>query len=280
MKPLLLSIFNRAFLPLRKYISHTLATFLDDRSDSDERELALLPRAVGEMMLPMPPPEIRYRVVNRPESRLQHLKTGLNVKISMEIALRGMGLTFHDFDSILDWGCGCSRVLRHLQPLLERASLTGFDIDGVTVEWSRRHIEGVSFAVNNSEPPLPCGDERFDLIYGISVFSHLDEFRQQVWLQELRRVLRPGGILIVSTHGDTAYEMGSSHLPVERRQQYTNNGFTFIENILDGILPEWYQTAFQTETHVRATFGRFFDVECFLFAGVDGYQDLVVCRKV
>jgi len=44
----------------------------------------------------------------------------------------------------------------------------------------------------------------FDLIYGLSVFTHLPESSATKWLLEMQRVLKPGGILIVSIHGMTA----------------------------------------------------------------------------
>ena len=52
------------------------------------------------------------------------------------------------------------------------------------------------------EPPLPYSDASFDLIYAFSVFTHLTEPLQHLWMAEMRRVLRPGGYLLFSTHGD------------------------------------------------------------------------------
>src|ERR1043165_8053538 len=52
--------------------------------------------------------------------------------------------------------------------------------------------------------PLPYKDQMFDLIYSLSVFTHLSENHASQWLSEMNRVLKPGGILIITIHGLTA----------------------------------------------------------------------------
>ena len=107
---------------------------------------------------------------------------------------------------MLDWGCGCGRVLRHYAPLFDSVAFTGTDIDEAMIEWDRANITGVRFELNGAHPPLPCGDEAFDLVYGASVFTHLDEELQAEWLGELQRVTKPGGLVLLSTHGVSVYE--------------------------------------------------------------------------
>jgi len=68
-------------------------------------------------------------------------------------------------------------------------------------------------AVEKTQPPLPFPDNSFDLIYAVSVFTHLSEEHQRTWLPELRRVLRPGGRLLLV---DIGGEQTSTHTPHAR----------------------------------------------------------------
>jgi SAM-dependent methyltransferase len=111
------------------------------------------------------------------------------------------GKDIRDFRSILDFGCGCGRVLRHWARL--DAVVHGCDFNSRSIQWCRRNLAFAKLRVNNLEPPLPYIDEQFDLVYALSVFTHLPEPLLLAWMREMRRILRIGGFLIVSTHGET-----------------------------------------------------------------------------
>jgi SAM-dependent methyltransferase len=154
------------------------------------------PAAEGEP--PVPPPRMLLRVVGNPDRRW-FLEGGRNAARDIEAALGSRGVRVADLDSILDFGCGCGRVLRYLQEL--PADLHGSDLDGKAVRWCARHLPRGRFAVNAVEPPLAYQDRRFDLVYAFSVFTHLPVGLQGPWMDELRRVLRPGGHLLFTVHG-------------------------------------------------------------------------------
>src|SRR5712691_5704057 len=77
----------------------------------------------------------------------------------------------------------------------------GCDYNRRLVEWCQRHLRFGRFEVNDLRPPLPYPDGRFDLVYALSVFTHLPEELQRPWIEELLRILEPGGHLILSLHG-------------------------------------------------------------------------------
>jgi ubiquinone/menaquinone biosynthesis C-methylase UbiE len=52
---------------------------------------------------------------------------------------------------------------------------------------------------------MPFADNRFQLVFGFSVLTHIDAAHQRSWLTEMHRVLSANGILLVTTHG-RAYE--------------------------------------------------------------------------
>lgn len=106
--------------------------------------------------------------------------------------------------SILEWGCGPGRLIRHMPDLLgERAiALTGTDYNIESIEWCRANLPNIRFELNQLNPPLSFPDNSFDVIYNFSVLTHLSEAVQVAWVQELFRVLKPGGLMLCTTHGD------------------------------------------------------------------------------
>lgn len=119
---------------------------------------------------------------------------------SIREAVTRAGRDIDRLERILDFGCGCGRVLRHWVGL-RRARLYGTDSQlGLLLE-CRRLLPSVRVTVNGPEPPLPFADESFDLVYCLSVFTHLDERQQLLWRDEIRRVLKPGGLWLLTTQG-------------------------------------------------------------------------------
>ncbi len=109
-----------------------------------------------------------------------------------------------EIGTILDFGCGCGRVVRHWAGI--RARIHGCDYNADLVDWCRRRLPFARFETNNLTPPLPYADSSFDLVYALSVFTHLPHTLQQRWMAELARILTPTGYLIVSTHGEAYFE--------------------------------------------------------------------------
>ncbi|MEZ5977443.1 MAG: class I SAM-dependent methyltransferase [Planctomycetota bacterium] len=105
---------------------------------------------------------------------------------------------------ILEWGCGPGRLIRHMGEALapRRVELVGSDYNEQSIAWCRANLQGIDFRVNGLMPPLNAEEGSFDAVYNFSVFTHLSEDAQLAWARELFRVLRPGGVLVCTTHGD------------------------------------------------------------------------------
>jgi SAM-dependent methyltransferase len=120
---------------------------------------------------------------------------------------------------VLDFGCGCGRVVRHLADT--GAEIHGCDANPHAVRWCQTHLPFGKYAVNPLAPPLPYPDAHFGLVFAFSVFTHLPVDLQTAWMAELRRVIAPGGFAIITTHGDAC-----AHLltPTERAEYDAGRG--------------------------------------------------------
>lgn len=114
--------------------------------------------------------------------------------------LSSNGVSIRDLESILDFGCGCGRVIRHWADL--GAAIHGCDYNRRSIGWCRRNLTFARFEVNRLDPPLPYQNGHFDLVYALSVFTHLPDPLLFAWRREMERIVKPGGFLIVSTHGE------------------------------------------------------------------------------
>ena len=94
--------------------------------------------------------------------------------------------------AILDFGCGCGRLLRFLSLYSGQADMVGVDVEPRHVQWACSNLKSASFAVNEKLPPLPFPSARFDTVISLSVFSHLPEPAHKAWMEELARVLALG----------------------------------------------------------------------------------------
>ncbi len=177
-----------------------------------------------------------------------------------------------EIDSVLDFGCGCGRVTRYWTGFA--GSVSGSDVSAKAVDWCRANLPFARFEGNALAPPLVFADESFDLVYALSVFTHLTEELQIAWRDELRRALRPGGLLLLTTHGE-------SYLPrldTDERGRFENGELVVRWSDVPGTN---LCSAYHPERYLRATFAQGF---AFLELEPEGArgnptQDLVLLRK-
>ena len=152
---------------------------------------------------------------------------------------------------ICDWGCGPMRVLRHLPDEFgNRHAFMGLDYNIKSIEWAKTSFTDIEFKLNNLHPPLPLNDESVDVIYCISVFTHLSEEVFKAYVKDIYRALKKGGILIATLHGDR----NSVHLTKSELDQYHKGQFVVRDKVEEGkrIFASYHPQAF-----VRNAFNQF-----------------------
>jgi SAM-dependent methyltransferase len=174
--------------------------------------------------------------------------------------------------ALLDFGCGCGRVIRHWEG---RDDLHGCDRDAEAVRWCREHLPFAQFEQHGADPPLPYPDGRFGAVSAISVFTHLPEGAQAPWRDELRRILAPRGLLVVTTHG----ELYANRFSPEQRERFEAGQLVVRRPAAAGTN---LCTAFHPERYVRDVLAEGFELLEFRPGGASGTptQDLSVLRVV
>ncbi len=178
--------------------------------------------------------------------------------------------------NILEWGCGPARLLRHLEGAFDHpVHLTGTDYNPDTIQWCRRALPGIRFIENGLEPPLPLDDASFDAVFVLSVFTHLSAAMHHAWRDELLRVLRPGGILILSTHGN---RYRNHHLLADEKIRFDRGELIVRGNVEEG--KKWF-AAFHPPIYVRNVLLKPFEILQHTEHPIPGSleQDVWVARK-
>ncbi|MEA2264525.1 MAG: hypothetical protein QOE27_108 [Solirubrobacteraceae bacterium] len=205
-------------------------------------------------------------------------------------ALRAAGASLWDVRDGLDFGASSGRVVRVLAAGHPDARWSGCDPNGPAIAWARANLPGIDFFVSPQDPPLARPDGAFDLVFAISVWSHYDRGAALRWLGEMARIVRPGGHLLITTHGpqSVAYHAERFTRPASQLLEIVTalhrEGFWFAPEFgLAGdwgvVHPEW-GTAFLSPEWLLSQIGERWHVAHFMPGCVEGNQDVYVLRRV
>jgi SAM-dependent methyltransferase len=155
-------------------------------------------------------------------------------------ALDSVGVKIEEMERVLDFGCSSGRVVRVLAAAYPEVHWTACDPNEPAIAWAKDNLPGIHFYASRQEPPLPEEEGSLDLVYAISIWSHFAPELGLRWFDEMRRVIRPGGRLVLTTHGvqSVAFFVGNGFRPADQ-----------ADEILRGLYCEgwWYAAEFGDE---------------------------------
>ena len=210
----------------------------------------------------LPPPKLRYRVSASPDAEA-FIAVGKRCASDIQSAVQKVGRELESFPRILDFGCGCARTLTYIKDLAPNARFDGMDIDAEAIEWCKQNLKFANFSLSKETPPIEYAADTFDFIYAISVFTHLDEDYQFRWLEELRRLAKPGAVLLLTVDSSLVGE----------------KDFVFQRSYEEGLFPAWYQNAFHSKEYIFENWRKYFEVLGYFPRTLNDLQDIVVLRK-
>lgn len=226
---------------------------------------------------PVPDPERCERVCGTPVPAL-FLRNGYSNLTRIRELVRRYGRSTRAPLRVLDWGCGAGGVARYA--VSDGAwDYTGADIDSDNIAWCVENLKPHRFVPIALNPPTPFEAGAFDMIFGISVVTHLSEADQFKWLAELRRILAPDGLCLLSVLGGQA--MAKDANLMHPQSVVARKGFVFgeAEHRIGQIVgkPLYYGTTYHSESYVRDKWSEWFEVVDYVPAALS-HQDMVAMR--
>jgi SAM-dependent methyltransferase len=220
------------------------------------------------------------RVIGRRNSLTPYLMGGASLFNRYDKYLdEQLGRPLSMFKNILDWGCGAGRLTRYLGKL-HGPKVSGIDIDHDNIAWCKENISNVDFFEGPLSPPTKFPDKKFDLLFGTSVFTHLDEEQQFLWLQELARISAVGAVLLMTKIGpsNAALEGWPDTLYSDLEQK----GFLFYgqNSQLDDFIADntYYKDVAQSDNYIFTEWSKYFDI-IDIVPAMAANQDVVVMRR-
>jgi len=184
--------------------------------------------------------------------------------------------------TVADWGVGFGRIAMPFKRVINAAAtIIGFDVDRLNLAWCLQNLPDIEVRQCGLYPPLPIDDASLDLVYGYSVMTHLTEAAQEVWLRELRRVIKPGGICILTTTGEHLLKITNVRT-AEVLKQLAWSGLSDIRNDngpLGSSLDKkgYYRGTLQLRQQVETAWAHHFEIVNYLPFAFP--QDAVVMRR-
>ena len=255
-------------------------------------------RLTGLIDFPVPPNSSMRKTASG--SIRHYYMSGLCSFMPIAVCAQRAGVRLDQPIRVLDFGCGVGRQLLHFTRHYPKPAFHACDIDDTSVAFIQAKYPQVAAYTSSYFPPLKYEAGFFDMVYSVSIFSHLNPEDQGKWLAEMARVTRPGGRCFLTTHGPGAADDMADHCGMDAsalRARLMKEGIVYKEyegwqediarehtlrlashlvgvknsygNILlspDFIAKQWPQYGFEVESIVEKV--------------IDFGQDLVVLRRV
>ena len=234
------------------------------------RRFAKAPQAAPDG-LPYPDRLLMVRVAGHADAE-RFFQTGLAHANFLSEAAAQAGVPMDGPCVVLDWGAGCGRLSRHIA-VRDGVKMIGVDVDSLGVDWANKHIPGV-YSRCSPNPPLDLAAGSVDVAYALSVLTHLTRDLQKDWLAELARVIRPGGLALLTFHDEIHPNLDAYP---ECKRQVEAEGFAITSKSLIGTN---YTATFQTKDQIAEAAAEWFEPALsFKWSDTPMHHALIVLRR-
>src|SRR5262249_41864877 len=137
-----------------------------------------------------------------PEHVRHYVEDALSAMENIEVSLAATGRSLADVEACLDFACGYGRVTRWLARALGPARVTAADIDRQAIRFCA-HEFGVRPLAAHAETARTAFPGAYDLVFAGSLLTHLPLHACPATLHALAATVRPRGLLVFSTQGES-----------------------------------------------------------------------------
>jgi SAM-dependent methyltransferase len=133
--------------------------------------------------------------------------------------------------NVVEIGCSCGIVAIPMKAYLTRGRYTGVDIIPEFIDWCQAHLVDDRFCfydlgvyhelynpkgtASSTSVRLPVEDNSADVVFLVSVFTHMLPEEVRHYLQEIGRIMKPGGRCMATMLTKDSYVPGQSRIPLE-----------------------------------------------------------------
>lgn len=207
-----------------------------------------------------PHDEIFQFIFNHPTSKnplRDYLADGWRTSYELMIVLEEVGRSLAGCASFLEFASGYGRLTRHLAKFPGADKVSVSDIMPGAIEFSQQRF-GVKGFPSTNEPEKIVFPEQYEVVFVLSLFSHLPKSTWSQWLLALYGAVAPGGSLIFTTHGESVAAQSDIALDSE--------GFFFMPSSESNHLAnEQYGTTITSVDFVELEISRLPNAELLLF---------------
>jgi SAM-dependent methyltransferase len=252
--------------------------------------------ALREKLHAYPIPDIDAAGRYSDATLLYHLGSGLTDARSVSGLIQRYAGKGPEPLKILDFSCGLGRLLRYMVQFAPQHQYVASEVNPKALEWLKGAYPQVNILQAGPTPPLDLPGDSLDAAYCFSIFTHYSEPLHEQWLEELARVLRPGGLLVLTIHGyailnlmatdayvRTIMRLGEASIDA-LRETVDATGYAFYLSYFEPDAPQLgvdgnqFGMAFISPDYVLRHWTSHFDVVWFDPGAVAKWQDFVVLR--
>ncbi|MEM6838158.1 MAG: class I SAM-dependent methyltransferase [Cyanobacteria bacterium P01_C01_bin.120] len=187
---------------------------------------------------------------------------------------------------VLDFGAGCGRTLQFSCKDFKKIWAT--DIDTEAIDFIVQHYPEINASCNSYDPPTKYKENYFDIIYSVSIWTHIPPDNQEIWLSEVQRILKPSGLALITFLGENCLQSESfnqsyglkltPHSLIEKGLVYVEYPKIIKKNSISQTEYS-YGVTYHSNEYIRKVWAQWFDVLDIQQGVIDNLQNLVVLKN-